>query len=86
LCHCSKGLSIANWDPETNMAKLVTVHGNVFASMGRIHRQTHYLLPEETAYLVERGVMQLFVNGQAATVQQTLHVCLRSFPVEKYVV
>eukprot|EP00178_Gracilaria_changii_P001103 TRINITY_DN115_c0_g1_i1.p1 TRINITY_DN115_c0_g1~~TRINITY_DN115_c0_g1_i1.p1 ORF type:complete len:285 (+),score=38.31 TRINITY_DN115_c0_g1_i1:406-1260(+) len=66
-----KHLARAEWDAAKHKAIVTVARGNAMHSMGYFSQGQHYLYPEEAMFLVDRGSMDLCINGLPASVQRT---------------
>lgn len=71
-----KHLASATWDPSRNLAKVTTPRGNSLQSMGCFIDGAQYLYPEEALYLVDRGTLDLCIDGLPASVHRTWVVAI----------
>lgn len=65
-----KYLARADWDRAKHQAVVTAARGSMMQSMGYFHQGKQYLHPEEAMFLVDRGNMDLCVNGLPASVQR----------------
>lgn len=66
----SKALALSIWDKETCMARVTATRGNAMQSMGVFRDGNQMLYPEEALFLVDRGGLDLCVDGLPASVQR----------------
>lgn len=84
----SKALSFAIWDPLKNRATVHSFKGQMFGSIGLTVRTTlpanaeskkpkvittFELLPEETLYLIERGVLQCCIEVSTSSIDEGMN-------------
>lgn len=65
-----KHLARAEWDRAKHQAVVTATRGSMMQSMGYFHQGKQYLYAEEAMFLVDRGNMDLCVNGLPASVQR----------------
>lgn len=71
-----KALASADWDAEQCLARVTATRGNAMNSMGEFRDGGHLLYPEEALYLVDRGALDLCINGLPASVQRAWSVTM----------
>lgn len=69
-------LAVAIWHAATARAALVITKGKGPASMGDHIQAVQYLQPEEAAFLVDRGALDLLVDGVPASQQRVMALLL----------
>lgn len=69
-------LAVAIWHATTARAALVITKGKGPASMGDHIQAVQYLQPEEAAFLVDRGALDLLVDGVPASQQRVMSLLL----------
>lgn len=69
-------LAVAIWHAATARAALVITKGKGPASMGDHIQAMQYLQPEEAAFLVDRGALDLLVDGVPASQQRVMSLLL----------
>eukprot|EP00168_Porphyra_purpurea_P014495 TRINITY_DN4179_c0_g1_i1.p1 TRINITY_DN4179_c0_g1~~TRINITY_DN4179_c0_g1_i1.p1 ORF type:complete len:303 (+),score=47.07 TRINITY_DN4179_c0_g1_i1:399-1307(+) len=74
-------LAVAAWHAATARAALVITKGKGPASMGDHIAGVQYLQPEEAAFLVDRGALDLLVDGVPASQQRVMALLLCPPPV-----
>eukprot|EP00737_Agarophyton_chilense_P000024 gb/GEZJ01000031.1/.p1 GENE.gb/GEZJ01000031.1/~~gb/GEZJ01000031.1/.p1 ORF type:complete len:290 (+),score=28.58 gb/GEZJ01000031.1/:524-1393(+) len=65
-----KHLAKAEWDRTKHEAVVIVGRGNAMHSMGYFSQGKQCLYPEEALFLVDRGSMDLCINGLPASVQR----------------
>lgn len=80
-----KNLSIGIWRNDLKMTEVNTVRGSWQKSMGRHYNGKIYLLPEESLYLLDKGLLEVTYNGYPVSVQYGFCLFLGShFPLHYY--
>lgn len=82
-----KALAAADWDVTQCMARVATSKGHAMGSMGEFRDGGQWLYPEETLYLVDRGGLDLRIDGLPASVQRAWAVAMgarNAVSVEEY--
>lgn len=69
-------LAVAIWHAATARAALVITKGKGPTSMGDHIQAVQYLQPEEAAFLVDRGALDLLVDGVPASQQRVMSLLL----------
>lgn len=72
----AKAIAVADWDTETSMARVTATRGNAMQSMGVFRDGTQMLYPEEALFLVDRGGLDLCVDGLPASVQRAWAIAM----------
>lgn len=65
-----KHMATAEWDKSREMARVTALRGNSIQSMGKFDNGKQYLYPEEALFLVDRGTLDLLVDGHPASFQR----------------
>lgn len=65
-----KHLARAEWDKMRNEAIVTIARGNSMQSMGHFIQGKHYLYPEEALFLLDRGNLDLCINGLPMSIQR----------------
>ncbi|KAI0567588.1 tRNA-splicing endonuclease subunit Sen54 [Gracilaria domingensis] len=84
-----KHLARAEWDRTRHEAVVTVARGNAMHSMGYFSQGNHYLYPEEALFLVDRGSMDLCINGLPCSVQRawaTIMSAPNSLSLNEYLV
>lgn len=74
----TKTLATADWHPDTCMAHVTAARGNAMQSMGVFKDGVQMLYPEEALFLVDRGGLDLCVDGLPASVQRAWAIAMRA--------
>lgn len=85
-CRAS-ALALADWDPESGCAKVVQARGAALQSMGWFENRIHRLFPEEALFLVDKGCLEIRLNGLPMSMQRVWACALSSplaLPVSVY--
>lgn len=72
----SKHMARAEWDG--SHARIITARGNTLQSMGEFRDGEQYLYAEEMLYLVDKGTLDLTVNGLPASLQRAWGLMLET--------
>lgn len=78
-CRAS-ALALADWDPESGIAKVVQARGATLQSMGWFENRIHNLFPEEALFLVDKGCLELRLHGLPMSIQR-VWACTLSSPL-----
>lgn len=82
-----KHLAVADWDETTGTAIVQKACGKILHSMGYFKNSKQHLLPEEALFLVDKGSLELHLNGLPMSVQRTWTTCMHtndSLTLEEY--
>ena len=82
---CRKmNLSVAEWDWESNLAIVTTLKGSTLQKFGFQTRDGKFLYPEESLFLLEQGVLELFLEGISLSIQEAFMHLLPLLPCYEY--
>lgn len=71
-----KHIAVAEWDSHKRLARVVSTRGNSMQSMGIFVEGVQYLYPEEAAFLVDKGTLNLLIENLPASFQRTWAVSM----------
>lgn len=71
----TKHLAEADWDTSTGTAIMCKARGNMLQSMGYFTNGKQRLFPEEALFLVDKGSLELRLDGLPMSVQRAWTIC-----------
>ncbi|OLL25377.1 putative tRNA-splicing endonuclease subunit sen54 [Neolecta irregularis DAH-3] len=83
--HAAKSHCEATWYADRGMAQVLQAKGIHFKSVGKATRDSTWLLPEETIFLVERGSLECwYQEGMPMSLQAVYAACMDGCGAERY--
>lgn len=82
---CRKmNLSVAAWNGETKLALVTTLKGSTLQKFGFQTKDGKFLYPEECLFLIEQGILELFLEDISLSLQESYMLLLQHQPSYEY--